>query len=185
MFLCFAKSCNSCFLCESSSVHAPTVPPIKDDELISIYKCYVRPVVKCADVAWSSSITAAQKKTLEHLQKRACRTILGQRCTCTSYADAMQMLFRSAGSSLLMIWGESHCLRFAEGLANSERTNNLLPPTSLIPTTCVMCIITPTCVPGQLGSWTAQYLILSTCWTSRVSMLNKLNNFNNVIHIYV
>ena len=40
-----------------------------DEELISIYKCYVRPVVEYADVAWSSSITAAQKKTLEHLQK--------------------------------------------------------------------------------------------------------------------
>ena len=25
-----------------------------DDELLSVYKCYVRPVVKYADVVWSS-----------------------------------------------------------------------------------------------------------------------------------
>ncbi len=35
-----------------------------DDKLISIYKNYVRPAVEYADVTWSSSITAAQKKTL-------------------------------------------------------------------------------------------------------------------------
>ena len=31
---------------------------------------YVKPVVEYADVAWSCSITAQQRKILEHLQKR-------------------------------------------------------------------------------------------------------------------
>ena len=60
---------------------------------------------------------------MEHLQKRACRTILGQRCA--SYADAIQI----SGLESLDDRRESHCVRFAEGLANSERTNDLLPPT--------------------------------------------------------
>ena len=45
-----------------------------DDELLSVYKCYVRPVVEYTDVAWSSPINAEQRTILEHLQKRACRT---------------------------------------------------------------------------------------------------------------
>ena len=148
-----------------------------DEELISIYKNYVRPVVEYADVAWSSSITVAQKKTLEHLQKCACRSILGQRYT--SYADAIHI----CGLESLDDRKESHCLRFAEKLTiqNVQMTSFLLSDGSLTPTTCAMRIITPIYVPGQLGSTTAQYLISSTCWTSRVSMnsfLNKLNDFN-------
>ena len=92
-----------------------------DEELISIYKCYVRPVVEYADVAWSSSITAAQKKTLEHLQKCACRTILRQRYT--SYEDAIHI----CGLESLEDRRENHCLRFAEKLTNSKRTNDLPP----------------------------------------------------------
>ena len=94
-----------------------------DVELITIYKSYVRPAVEYADVTWSSSITAAQEKTLEHLQKRACRTILAQRYT--SYADAMQL----CGLESLADRRVKHCLSLAEGLAKSERTYDLLPPT--------------------------------------------------------
>ena len=96
-----------------------------DDELLSVYKCYVRPVVEYADVAWSSSMTAQQRKILEHLQKRACRTILGQRFS--TYAAALE----TCGLESLAERREGHCRGFAEGLANSERTNNLLPPTRL------------------------------------------------------
>ena len=96
-----------------------------DDGLLSVYKCYVRPVVEYADVAWSSSTTAQQEKILEHLQKRACRTILGQRYT--TYAAALE----TCGLQSLAERREGHCRGFAEGLANSERTNNLLPPTRL------------------------------------------------------
>ena len=96
-----------------------------DDELLSVYKCYVRPVVEYADVTWSCSITAAQRKILEHLQKRACRSILGQRYT--TYADALETCWLES----LAHRRESHCRGFAEGLANSERTNDILPPTRL------------------------------------------------------
>ena len=96
-----------------------------DNELLSVYKCYVRLVVEYAAVAWSSSITAAQRKILEHLQKRTCRTILGQRYT--TYADALE----TYGFESLADRREGLCHGFAEGIANSERTNDLLPPTRL------------------------------------------------------
>ena len=96
-----------------------------DDELFSVYNWCVRPVVEYADVAWSSSITAEQRKLLAHLQKRACRTILGQRYT--TYADALE----TCGLESFADRREGHCRGFAEGLANSERINNLLPPTRL------------------------------------------------------
>ena len=96
-----------------------------DDELLSVYKCYVRPVVEYADVAWSSSITVAQRIILEHLQKRACRTILGQ--LYTTYADALE----TCGFESLADRREGHCHGSAEGFVNSERTNDLLPPTRL------------------------------------------------------
>ena len=97
-----------------------------DSVLVCLQMLYVRPVVE-SDVAWSSSITAVQRKILEHLQKRACRTILRQRFT-----NDMWMLWRPVGLSLLLIGGkiESHCrgfaLGFAQGLANSERHSTMI-----------------------------------------------------------
>ena len=96
-----------------------------DDELLSVRKYYVRPVVEYVDVAWSSSITAEQRKILKHLQKRACRSILGQRYT--TYATAL----KTYGLESLADRREGHCRGLAGGLANSERTNNLLPPARL------------------------------------------------------
>ena len=96
-----------------------------DDELLSVYKFYVSPVVEYAAVAWSSSITAEQRKILEHLQKCACRTILGQRYT--TYATALE----TCGLESLADRREGHCVEFAKGLGNSERTNDLLPPSRL------------------------------------------------------
>ena len=56
-------------------------------------------------------------------KKRACRTTLGQRYT--TYAAALE----TCGLESLAERREGHCRGFADGLANSERTNNLLPPT--------------------------------------------------------
>ena len=81
-----------------------------DDELLSVYKCCVRPAVEYADVVWSPSITAEQRKILEHLQKRTCRTILGQHYT--TYATALE----TCGLESLADRREGHCRGFAEGL---------------------------------------------------------------------
>ena len=71
-----------------------------------------------ADVAWSSSIPAEQRK------------IFG-----TPAKTRVQKHYIYGCFGDLWAWvsdrREGHCRRFAEGFANSERTNNLLPPTRL------------------------------------------------------
>ena len=87
-----------------------------------MYKGYVRPILEYADVTWHSSLTTNQTKSLEQLQRRACRIILGQRFT--SYAEAVQ----ACDLERLSDRREDHCRRLAEGLADSDRTKDLLPP---------------------------------------------------------
>ena len=43
----------------------------KDDELITVYKGYIRPLLEYADVVWNSSLTLKQTKTIEQVQRRA------------------------------------------------------------------------------------------------------------------
>ena len=47
------------------------------DELITVYKSYVRPVIEYCDVVWHSGLSNNQINDLERIQKRACRTMLG------------------------------------------------------------------------------------------------------------
>ena len=93
-------------------------------ELITVYKGYVRPLLEYCDSTWHSSLTAGQSKSLEQLQRRACRIVLGRNFT--SYSDALSDCYLVS----LSLWQESrtYCLRFAEGLSKSSRTNELLPP---------------------------------------------------------
>jgi hypothetical protein len=92
------------------------------EELITVYRGYIRPLLEYCDTVWHSSLTAGQSKTLEQLQRRACRIVLGRNFT--SYLDAL------CDCDLESLHGRrvDHCLRFAEGLSNSSRTNDLLPP---------------------------------------------------------
>ena len=48
----------------------------KKDELITVYKGYIRPLLEYADVVWNSSLTLKQTKTIEQVQRRACRIVL-------------------------------------------------------------------------------------------------------------
>ena len=90
-------------------------------ELITVYKGYVRPLLEYCDSSWHSSLTAGQSKSLEQLQRRACRIVLGRNFT--SYSDALS----DCDLDSLYDRRVEHCLRFAEGLSNSSRTNELLP----------------------------------------------------------
>lgn len=94
-------------------------------ELITVYKGYIRPLLEYADVVWNSSLTIKQAKTIEQIQRRACRIVLGHNFS--SY----DMALIDCEIESLATRREHHCLRFAEGLANSERTKDLLPPTRL------------------------------------------------------
>ena len=97
----------------------------KKDELITVYKGYIRPLLEYADVVWNSSLTLKQTKTIEQVQRRACRIVLDHNFL--SYNKAL----RDCKIESLVTRREDHCLKFAEGLADTERTKNLLPPTRL------------------------------------------------------
>ena len=97
----------------------------KKDELITVYKGYIRPLLEYADVVWNSSLTLKQTKTIEQVQPRACRIVLGHNFL--SYTKAIS----DCEIESLATRREDHCLKFAEGLAGIERTKDLLPPTRL------------------------------------------------------
>ena len=63
------------------------VTGLNTDELIIIYKGYIRPVMEYAAPVWHSSLTLAQSDKLELTQKRVCRIALG-----TRYANYKQAL---------------------------------------------------------------------------------------------
>ena len=77
------------------------------------------------DVIWHSSITAKHSHTVESIQKRACKIILGN--SYNSYESACLSL----GLDSLAGRREAHCRRFADGLVDNSRTKDLLPPTRL------------------------------------------------------
>ena len=47
------------------------------DELLTVCKSFVRPIIEYGDVVWHSGLTTKQSNNLEKNQKRACKTILG------------------------------------------------------------------------------------------------------------
>ena len=102
----------------------------KKDELISVYKGYIRPLLEYADVVWNSSLTVKQTKNIEQVQRRARRIVLGHNFT--SYNEALS----DCEIESLATRREDHCRKFADRLADIERTQDPLPPTRLESHTC-------------------------------------------------
>ena len=73
------------------------------EELCVVYGGYVRPILEYADVVWHSTISVKQSRDLESIQKRACRTILGNKYE--SYDDALD----SCHFDTLSERREKHC----------------------------------------------------------------------------
>ena len=101
------------------------------DELLSIYKCYVRPDVEYVDVALSSSVTAAQRKFWSTCKNARAEPFLGQRYTI--HAE----LWRPVGLSLLLIGGKIIVVGLPKDLpiVNLLMISSLLPDWSLTPAT--------------------------------------------------
>ena len=91
-------------------------------ELTTVYVGYISPLLEYSDAIWHSSLTVKQSNTLERVQKRACRIILG--VNYISYDNAVSVCKLDSLSARR----EQHSLKFAQSLAKSERTNMLLPP---------------------------------------------------------
>ena len=90
--------------------------------MITVYRGYIRPIIEYADVIWHSSLTLKQSQTLESIQRRACKIMLGFECV--SYVNALEI----CDMVLLSARRETHCLNFARSLLKSERTKMLIPP---------------------------------------------------------
>ncbi|CAH1267096.1 TBCK [Branchiostoma lanceolatum] len=90
-------------------------------DLVAIYIGYIRPILEYAVPVWSSGLTKRQSDQLERLQKRACRTIMGN--SYTGYQHALEHL----GLSTLATRREHLCLKFARSLMDSE-FRDWLPP---------------------------------------------------------
>ena len=95
----------------------------KTSELITVYRDYIRPIIEYADVIWHSSLTLKQSQTLESIQRRACKIMLGYKYV--SYVNALEI----CDLDLLSALREIHCLNFARSLPKSERTKMLTPLT--------------------------------------------------------
>ncbi|XP_072017051.1 uncharacterized protein [Amphiura filiformis] len=91
------------------------------DDLITIYRCYVRPLLEYAVPVWNAGITESQVLMLERVQKRALRIILGpdylsydhalELCNLTSLQERRKML----------------CVKFAMDMYKSDEFSAWLP----------------------------------------------------------
>ena len=95
------------------------LPP---SELKSIFSLFILPSLTYASPAWSSSLSRTQKDSLEKIQKRACKIILGN--TYTSYEAALDTLNIPTLSETYNI----NLASFGRKLMSHPVLRGLLPP---------------------------------------------------------
>ena len=91
------------------------------EDLTSVFRMYVRPILGYASPLWHSSLTKQQSDQLELIQKRACRIILGT--VYGSYAEALEQLELCS-----LVKRREDLLRgFGQSIQKSERHRAMLP----------------------------------------------------------
>ncbi|KAI8508610.1 hypothetical protein Bbelb_137090 [Branchiostoma belcheri] len=83
-------------------------------DLVSVYTVYVRPLLEYAVPVWHPALTTKQSKTLERIQTRACKIILG------SQYSSYNMALTTLNLSSLADRRRELCRAFAESLLNSD-----------------------------------------------------------------
>ena len=92
------------------------------NELLTVYKGYMRPVLEYAAPFWHAGLSQTQMSQLENVQKRACKHILGRNYI--SYPDSLADLeLDSLQDRRLKI-----CREFALKASTSERFSNWFSP---------------------------------------------------------
>ena len=92
-------------------------------DLVTIYLSIVQPVLEYAVPVWAGGITRQHSESLERVQKRACRIILGRNYT--RYSEARDQLHLPSLSDRR----NSLCVSFAKTmLVPSSKLHHLLPP---------------------------------------------------------
>ncbi|CAH1245962.1 RET [Branchiostoma lanceolatum] len=102
-------------LCRLRQFQLPT------HDLLTVYTCFVRPVLEYATPLWHPGLTNSQRRKIENIQVRATKIILGKNFH--SYSAACEAL----GLQTLENRRVSLCLRFAQKLYMSEQYRHWLP----------------------------------------------------------
>ena len=95
--------------------------PIED--MVTVFCCYIRPVLEYACPVWHTSLTEAQANKLEFVQKRALRIIMGR--DYTGYDEALKVCKLPSLSSRRDTLLEN----FGIKMFHSVKHRHLLPPT--------------------------------------------------------
>ena len=91
------------------------------DDLIIIYKAYVRNILEQSSVIWGSSITEENKTDLERVQKNSSRIILGNKYT--NYEDSLNIL----GLETLEKRRSHLALKFGQNCTANTKIQKLFP----------------------------------------------------------
>ncbi|XP_071948970.1 uncharacterized protein [Antedon mediterranea] len=92
------------------------------DDLITVYTSYIRPILEYACQVWHGAITKKMANSIETIQKRACRIMLG--ATYISYDNALEV----TGLPSLGARRDTLVLSFGRGLLKSNCFRDMLPP---------------------------------------------------------
>ena len=94
---------------------------LPEEDLVSVFVSYVRPVVEYATPVWHGCLTEEQSKKQESIQKRACRIILGAKYN--SYTEALDL----TGLQTLSNRRIQLCTKFAVDCTRSDRYSEWFP----------------------------------------------------------
>ena len=91
------------------------------EEMVDIYKLYIRSILESSAVVWHSSITQEESLDIERVQKVALRVILN-----SDYEDNESALM-SAGLDTLHQRRTMLCKNFAKSCVKSEKMKHMFP----------------------------------------------------------
>ena len=94
---------------------------VKTEDLIDIYKLFIRSCLEYCSVVYHSSLTIEQSNKLERVQKTCLKVILGDNYV--SYEAALEM----SGLESLFIRRTRRCLNFSLGCLKYSKTSKLFP----------------------------------------------------------
>ena len=94
---------------------------VSNNDMIQIYKLFIRSVLETSCVVWATSITEEEKTIIERVQKTALKIVYGEKYIC--YANALQM-------SNLQTLSERRLkltLKFAQKCTKNSKTSDMFP----------------------------------------------------------
>ena len=100
---------------------------VKTEDLIDIYKIFIRSVTEYCSVVFHSSLTTEQSNKIERIQKTCLKVILGDMYI--TYAAALEM----CGLETLSKRREARCLDFAKKCLENPKTRRFFPLNTNIP----------------------------------------------------